>query len=222
MLQSMRKHARYFYVLFFIVIITFIFWGVGTKDKSTTETVVEIGKEKITVEEFWRAYERTRDTYRELYKDQSFDEIEKKLNLKQMVLNGLLEERVLLVSARELGLTASDEDLQQAIINDPRFRRDGVFKKDIYLRTLTMNRLTPDMYEGMLRDQLAVDKMRRLIISSVDINEIDLAGTQADPTKAAMIKQMALYNKRNAALRSFVDGAKARMKFKINKDIISS
>jgi peptidyl-prolyl cis-trans isomerase D len=218
----MRKHARYFYVLFFIVIITFIFWGVGTKDKSTTETVVEIGKEKITVEEFWRAYERTRDTYRELYKDQPFDEIEKKLNLKQMVLNGLLEERVLLVSARELGLTASDEDLQQAIINDPRFRRDGVFKKDIYLRTLTMNRLTPDMYEGMLRDQLAVDKMRRLIISSVDINEIDLAGTQADPTKAAMIKQMALYNKRNAALRSFVDGAKARMKFKINKDIISS
>jgi hypothetical protein len=222
MLQSMRKHARYFYVLFFIVIITFIFWGVGTKDKATTETVVEIGKEKITVEEFWRAYERTRDTYRELYKDQPFDEIEKKLNLKQMVLNGLLEERVLLVSARELGLTASDEDLQQAIINDPRFRRDGVFKKDIYLRTLTMNRLTPDMYEGMLRDQLAVDKMRRLIISSVDINEIDLAGTQADPTKAAMIKQMALYNKRNAALRSFVEGAKARMNFKINKDIISS
>jgi peptidyl-prolyl cis-trans isomerase D len=209
-------------VLFFIVIITFIFWGVGTKDKSTTETVVEIGKEKITVEEFWRAYERTRDTYRELYKDQPFDEIEKKLNLKQMVLNGLLEERVLLVSARELGLTASDEDLQQAIINDPRFRRDGVFKKDIYLRTLTMNRLTPDMYEGMLRDQLAVEKMRKLIISSVDINEIDLAGTQADPTKAAMIKQMALYNKRNAALRSFVEGAKARMKFKINKDIISS
>ena len=222
MLQSMRKHARYFYVLFFIVIITFIFWGVGTKDKSTTETVVEIGKEKITVEEFWRAYERTRDTYRELYKDQPFDEIEKKLNLKQMVLNGLLEERVLLISARELGLTASDEDLQQTIINDPRFRRDGVFKKDIYLRTLTMNRLTPDMYEGMLRDQLAVDRMRRLIISSVDINEIDLAGTQVDPTKAVMIKQMALYNKRNAALRSFVDGAKARMKFKINKDIISS
>ncbi len=218
----MRKHARYFYVLFFIVIITFIFWGVGTKDKSTTETVVEIGKEKITVEEFWRAYERTRDTYRELYKDQPFDEIEKKLNLKQMVLNGLLEERVLLISARELGLTASDEDLQQTIINDPRFRRDGVFKKDIYLRTLTMNRLTPDMYEGMLRDQLAVDRMRRLIISSVDINEIDLAGTQADPTKAVMIKQMALYNKRNAALRSFVEGAKARMNFKINKDIISS
>jgi len=221
MLQSMRKHARYFYVLFFIVIITFIFWGVGAKDKSTTETVAEIGKEKITVEEFWRAYDRTRDTYRELYKDQPFDEIEKKLNLKQMVLNGLLEERVLIVSARELGLSVSDKDLQQAIINDPRFRRDGVFKKDIYVRTLAMNRLTPDMYEGMLRDQLAVDKMRRLIISSVDIDEVDLAGTQADPAKAAMIKQMALYNKRNAALRSFVEGAKARMNFKINKDIIS-
>ena len=221
MLQSMRKHARYFYVLFFIVIITFIFWGVGTKDKSTNEAVAVVGKEKITVEEFWRAYERTRDSYREIYKDQPLDEIEKKLNLKLMVLSGLVEERVLLVSAREIGLTASDEDLQQAITNDPRFRRDGVFKKDVYLRTLIMNRLTPDMYEGMLRDQLAVDKMRKLIILSVDVTEIDLAGTQADPEKTAMIKQMALYNKRNAALRSFVEGAKTRMNFKINKDVIS-
>jgi peptidyl-prolyl cis-trans isomerase D len=208
-------------VLFFIVIITFIFWGVGTKDKSTTETVAEIGKEKVTVEEFWRAYERTRDTYREIYKDQPLDEIEKKLNLKQMVLNSLLDERVLLVSARELGLTASDEDLQQAIISDPRFKRDGIFKKDIYQKTLAMNRLTTDMYEGMLRDQLAVDKMRRLILSSVDVTDIDLAGTQADPAKTAMMKQMALYNKRNAALRSFVEGAKTRMNFKINKDVIS-
>jgi peptidyl-prolyl cis-trans isomerase D len=187
----MRKHARYFYVLFFIVIITFIFWGVGTKDKQTAQAVAEIGKEKITAEEFWRAYDRARDTYREIYKDQPLEDIEKKLNLKQMVLNGLIEERVLLVSARELGLTASDEDLQQAIVNDPRFRRDGVFKKDIYLKTLSMNRLTADMYEGILRDQLAVDKMRRLILLSVDVTDIDLAGTVADPAKAAMMKQMA-------------------------------
>jgi peptidyl-prolyl cis-trans isomerase D len=217
----MRKHARYFYVLFFIVIITFIFWGVGTKDKQTAQAVAEIGKEKITAEEFWRAYDRARDTYREIYKDQPLEDIEKKLNLKQMVLNGLIEERVLLVSARELGLTASDEDLQQAIVNDPRFRRDGVFKKDIYLKTLSMNRLTADMYEGILRDQLAVDKMRRLILLSVDVTDIDLAGTVADPAKAAMMKQMALYNKRNAALRSFVEGAKTKMHFKLNRDVIS-
>jgi hypothetical protein len=221
MLQSMRKHARYFYVLFIVVIISFIFWGVGPKDKTTTETVAEIGKEKITVEEFWRAYERARDSYREIYKDLPLEEIEKKLNLKQMVFNGLLDERILFVSARELGLSASDEDLQQAIVNDPRFRRDGIFRKDIYVKTLAMNRLTTDIYEGMLRDEIAVDKLKRLIVSSVDVTDADLAGLKADEAKTVMLKQTLLYNKRNAALRSFVEGVKVKMNVKINKDVIS-
>ncbi len=221
MLQSMRKHAKYFYVLFFIVIITFIFWGVGTKDRGNVETVAEIGKQKITVEEFWRTYERTRDSYHDMYKDQPIEEIEKKLNLKQMVLNSLIEERVLLLTAVELGLMPSDEDLQQAIINDPRFKRDGVFKKDIYVKTLALNRLSPEMYEGMLRDQLAVDKVKRLVVSSVDVTGVDLAGAETDPSKETMVKQMVLFNKRNAALKSFVDGVKSKIEIKINRDVIS-
>lgn len=221
MLQSMRKHARYFYVLFVIVIITFIFWGVGRVDKSTGVSVAEVGKEKISVEDFWRTYERTRDAYREMYKGQNIDEIEKKLNLKKMVLDGMIEERVLLATAMELGLTASDEELQQAIVNDPRFRRDGAFRKDIYVKTLALNRMSPDMYEAMLRDQLAIDKMRKMIASSVDVTPADMAGAPEDPAKAAMVKQMVLYNKRNAAIRSYVDGMKKQMNIKINQEVIS-
>ncbi|HMK61343.1 MAG TPA: SurA N-terminal domain-containing protein [Dissulfurispiraceae bacterium] len=221
MLQSMRKHARYFYVLFIIVIITFIFWGVGNVDKSTSVSVAEIGKEKISVEEFWRTYERTRDAYRELYKGQSLDEIDKKLNLKKMVLDGMIEERVLLSSARDLGLAASDDELQQIIVNDPRFRREGVFHKEIYVKTLALNRMTTELYESLLRDQIAVDKLKRMIASSVDVTPADLADTPDDPAKAAMIKQMVLYNKRNAAIHSYVDAIKRQMNIKINQEAIS-
>jgi parvulin-like peptidyl-prolyl isomerase len=221
MLESMRRHARYFYVLFVIVIITFIFWGVGGVDKSTNVSVAEIGKEKISVEEYWRAYERTRDAYRDMYKGQPLDEIEKKLNLKKMVLDGMIEERVLLDSAKNLGLTASDEELQQAIVGDPRFRRDGAFRKDIYLKALALNRMTPEMYEGMLREQIAGDKMKRMIASSVDVMSADIASAPDDAAKAATVKQMVIYNKRNAAIRSYVDGVKKRMDIKINQEVIS-
>ena len=217
----MRRHARYFYVLFVIVIISFIFWGVGGVDKSASVSVAEIGKEKISVEEYWRAYERTRDAYREMYKGQPLDEIEKKLNLKKMVLDGLIEERVLLASAKDLGFTASDEELQQAIVSDPRFRRDGAFLKDIYVKTLALNRMTPEMYEGMLREQITVDKMKRMIASSVDVTPVDIGGASEDATKAVMVKQMLIYNKRNAAIRSYVDGVKKRMDIKINQEVIS-
>ena len=55
MLKAMRKHARYFYVLFFIVILTFIFWGVGTVDKTGgKEILAEVGKYRITTEDYIR------------------------------------------------------------------------------------------------------------------------------------------------------------------------
>jgi hypothetical protein len=36
-----------------------------------------------------------------------------------------------------------------------------------------------------------------------------------------MVKQMVIYNKRNAAIRSYVDGVKKRMDIKINQEVIS-
>jgi peptidyl-prolyl cis-trans isomerase D len=183
--------------------------------------VAEIGDERITKDEFWRIYERARESYREMYKGQPLEEIEQKLNLKLMVLDSLVEDKVLLVSARELGLVASDDELQHAIIKDPRFIREGSFKKEIYLRTLANNRLTPDYYESILRNQLSTNRMRNLIISGVDVTDADLAGIKVDAARAELIKQAALFSKRNAALKSYIEGAKVRMKVKINMDVIS-
>ncbi len=221
MLRAMRKHAKYFYVLFFIVILTFIFWGVGTVDQPTSVSVAEIGNEKITVEEYWRAYERARQAYRELYKDKFDEEMEKKLQLKESILNSLVDERVLLISARESGLTVSDKELHDVIINDPRFMRDGVFRKDVYFRTLELNRLTPEMFENSMRLQLTELKIKRLIWSSADINQLDLKDVSGDEKKVDELKQLILFDKRNTVLKSYIDSIKQRMNLKINKDVIS-
>ena len=146
MLQSMRKHAKFFYVLFFIVILSFIFWGVGTDDKSATLSIAVVGNEKIPAEDYWRAYERVRASYRDNYKGQFNEEMEKKLNLKEKVLNGLIEEKVLLITAKEIGISVSDAELQETIVNDQRFIRDGMFRKEIYFKTIELNRLNPDMF----------------------------------------------------------------------------
>ena len=88
MLKAMRKHAKYFYVLFFIVILSFIFWGVGTVDNTGgVEVVAEVGKYKITTDEYWKTYDRVYRFYREIYKDKFDEEMEKKLKLKENVLD---------------------------------------------------------------------------------------------------------------------------------------
>lgn len=220
MLKTMRKHAKFFYFLFFIVILSFIFWGVGTLDKPTAVSVAEIGRERITVEEYWRAYENVRQQLKDIYKGQLTDEMEKNLKLKETVLNNLIDEKVLLISASELGVEVTDKELQDAIVNDPRFMRDGIFRKDIYFRTLDINRLTPEMFENSMRQQLTLLKMRRLIGSAIDVNPMDLKSISGDEKKIAEAKQAILAEKTNAAIRSYVDSIKQRMKVKVNMNII--
>lgn len=221
MLKALRKHAKYFYILFFIVILTFIFWGVGPLDKPTEATIAEIGKEKISVQEYWRAYERVRDFYRQIYGGQFDQDMENKLNLKETVLNGLIEERILLIAARESGIKVTDQELQDAIITDERFIRDGAFRKDVYLKTLQLNRLTPEVFENSVRQQLTLQKMRLLIWSAVDTTTYDMGNLSLDDKRMKEISQVILSQKRERALKSYIEGKKLKLNIKVNKELIS-
>lgn len=221
MLKTMRKHAKFFYFLFVLVILSFIFWGVGPLDKPTEVSIAEIGNEKISVEQYWRAYENVRQAYREMYQGRLDEETEKKLNLKETVLNNFIEEKVLLISASELEIKVTDKELQDAIMNDPRFLRDGVFRKDVYFRTLELNRLTPEMFENSMRQQLTLLKMRRLIASVVDVSPLDIKDVAGDEKKIVEIRQAVLLSKGNAAIKSYIDSAKQKLKIKVNMELIS-
>ncbi|GAB4388656.1 MAG: SurA N-terminal domain-containing protein [Thermodesulfovibrionales bacterium] len=216
MLKSMRKHARYFYVLFVLVILSFIFWGVGGVDNDTsTAPVATIGEdEKITLDEYWRTYERVLDLYREIYKEKLDPE---KMKLKEQVLESLLEDRVLYLAARDAGIAVSDAELQSAITSNPAFMRDGFFNRQIYLRSLELNRMTPAQYEGAKRREMMVEKMKNLVRQSVDLSpaEIEKAG------KDEALRNILLDSKRQAALDSFVQGLKTRLNVKVNYELIS-
>lgn len=221
MIKIMRKHAKYFYILFFIVILTFIFWGVGPLDKPTVVAVAEIGDEKITIEEYWRTYERVKDFYRQIYKGQFDQAMEERLKLKETVLNGLIEERILLISAKEMGIKVTDQELQDAITTDSRFMRDGVFRKDVYLKTLQLNRLTPEVFEIAFRQQLTVQKMRMLIGSTVDVGAHDIGRPIQDNQRFNELRQILLSQKKERVVKSYVESMKSKLNVKINKDLIS-
>jgi len=224
MLKVMRKHAKYFYVLFFIVILTFIFWGVGTVDKTGgVEVVAEVGKYKITTEEYWKTYDRIYRFYREIYKDKFDEEMEKKMNLKEGVLDSMINEQILLMAAKDAGITVGDEELQESIARDPSFIKNGAFNKDVYLNRLRLSRMTPELFENMKRKDLTITKMKQLIEASVDATDIDAQLPQTSDNEQAgkMIRQAMLADKKEKALKSYVDGMKKSIKIKVNKQLIT-
>ena len=224
MLKAMRHHAKYFYVLFFIVILSFIFWGVGTVDQSDRSNIVaEVGKYKITGEEYWRTYDRMFNFYRDMYKEKFDEEMQKKLKLKEGVLNSLVDNRVLLLAAKENDITVTDDELNEAIKNEPAFMKDGSFDSEVYQNRLRLMRLTPETYETAKREDLILTKMRRLVELSASVPTADdlakISASDDQSTKA--LQDAVIENAKATALRAYVEGMKRGMKIKIHTDRIS-
>ena len=222
MLKMMRHHAKYFYVLFFIVILSFIFWGVGTVDKTSSGGIVaEVGKYKITQEEYYRAYDNAFKFYRDLYKEKFDEEMQKKLNLKDKVLDTLISNRVLLLAAAENGIKVSDEELNDAITREAAFMKNGVFDNQVYQNTLRLSRISPEVYEAMKREELTVTRMSRLIELSVYPAVVDLGNLSADDQTMKALKDAMQNDAKDKAVKAYIDGYKKSLKIKEYRQLIS-
>ena len=222
MLKMMRHHAKYFYVLFFIVILSFLFWGVGTVDKTSSGGIVaEVGKQKITQEEYYRAYDNAFKFYKDLYKEKFDEEMQKKLKLKDTVLDSLIGNRVLLLAAAENGIRVSDEELNEAITNEPAFMRNGVFDSQVYQNTLRISRISPEVYEPMKRQELVITKMTRLIELAATPPVIDLSNVSADEQTLKAMKEALISDARDKAVKSYINVYKKSLKVKEYRQLIS-
>lgn len=222
MLQTMRHHAKYFYVLFFIVILTFIFWGVGTVDKSGTTgaNIAEVEMFRISAEEYWRAYDRTYSFYRDLYKEKFDEEMQKKLKLKDNVLNTLIEQRVLLALAAKNGITVSDDELSEAIRSEPMFMNNGAFDPGIYQNRLRLNRLTTEAYESAKRQDLTASKMRKMIELAVIPSDAAASKLSGDDQTVKALRDAIAATEKDKAVKSYVEAAKKSMRIKINSELM--
>ena len=222
MLKLMRKHQKFFYIFFIIIILSFIYWGVGTVDKTgKLEIVAEVGKYKITGEEYWETYERAYRFYSEIFRDKFDEKMEK--DLKEKVLDSLITEQVLFIAAKDAGIVLTDKELQESIMNDPAFMKNGVFDKQVYLNRLRLNRITPEQFENSKQKELIVLKMRHLIEESVDVPDIGSVPEQlsGDERSTKMLTDVLLNDRKERALRSYIEGIKKELKIKINRDLIS-
>jgi peptidyl-prolyl cis-trans isomerase D len=210
----MQKNVKWFILPFAMIIVSFIFWGIGTKqDAPTSQILAEIGPYKLESQHYWRVYEQMANYYRSVLKEQFTEEMLKALDLKNKVLEELVQQKILLIAAEENGIKVTDRQLQDAIMSDATFMRDGYFDRNIYLRTLQLNRISPSQYEQSKRDELATERIRRLILETYGAS-----ATGSDKDNSLLLKQQ-------TALKAFVDGYKLMLQkkgeYKVNMDLIS-
>ncbi len=149
--------------------------------------------------------------------------MEKKLNLKDKVLDSMINERILLLFSKEAGFTISDKELRESIEREPAFLKNGVFDPNLYANRLRLNRITPEIYEASKRQELLLTKIKRFIELSIDMQEpdIDIAQVSGNEQLSEMLRQTALNDEKDKVMGSYLEGLKKHIKIKINKDLIS-
>lgn len=168
MLQAIRSRASGIVVqiLFGVLILTFALWGIGDifRGRGADTSVASVGGEKIDGNEVSAALRRQVDRMRQMTNATLNDEQIKELGLLDTTLTEVINQHLLDLEARRLGLAVNDDAVRQAIIDNPAFHgTSGQFDRNIYLQLLQANRMTDQQYETLLR----TDMIRNRIVATI-------------------------------------------------------
>lgn len=170
MLDGIRNNAQSWGVkiAFGIIILVFVFWGVGsyTGPKGLVATV---NGKNITEVEFQRAYAQMEDNIRRSAPNLT-PEMMEGLQLERRVLDQLIQEKLIESEAERAGLTVSPYELRALIQQLPFFQKDGKFDPETYKALLKNNGLTPQKFEADQAKTLLPAKLQRLVGASAYVS----------------------------------------------------
>jgi len=162
-------------VIVILISVPFALWGIQSYlGVGGERAVAVVDGVEITAREFDYRYrdfmarlqERLGDAYRpELFED---------MGMRGKLLDDLIREKLLLASAHDLGLAASDRELGAMIWSAPAFQKDGVFDKGTYERMLRLKGMVPAQYEEELRREIVRSQLARALLATERLTDKEI------------------------------------------------
>jgi len=94
--------------------------------------------------------------------------------LRQIALNQIVDDKLLIQSAKNSGMTIADSSIDLAIINTPQFQINGVFDRDLALRTMGAQGFSPQTYRTALAERMLIGQLSNAYASSTFITDAEL------------------------------------------------
>jgi peptidyl-prolyl cis-trans isomerase D len=167
--QKIKKNAGIYSVLL-VALGAMTFFGVCNPHTMQVSQIVsgnpaKVGREEISRNEFRRNYSRTLERYQRMYSE-AFDP--KVFQLSQMVINELVDGRILYQKSVALGFDASDDEVldvlkKESVFNDEK----GQFSDERYNQILRSQGYTEQSLMDEIRRQIASQRFRRAVADSL-------------------------------------------------------
>jgi peptidyl-prolyl cis-trans isomerase D len=173
MLYLMRKHATSWFIKLVLsaIVIVFVFWGVGSFREGKINRVAEVNGNVITIDQYYDAYNNLIEGYKRQFGDNFDESMLEALNIKQQVVNTLIERELIIQEANRLNVRVTDEELAKSIQSISYFQKDGIFDNRYYINVLRRNRMSPEQFEASQRQSLLLGKLREMVMGSVKVSE---------------------------------------------------
>lgn len=176
MLSNIRNNAQSFGVklIFGIIIVVFVFWGVGNMQSATPDALAVVNGEKISFREYSKALGHAVNAEREAGADLLNDEA-RFAEFKRAVLQQMVLSRLVLQEAKRLGLVITPHELKSVVDRYPIFQdASGKFDKERYRAVIAAQNMSEGEFEADLQNMLLEEKLLRYVGLSAGTSEGEL------------------------------------------------
>jgi peptidyl-prolyl cis-trans isomerase D len=173
LMDFMRRNTKNFLIIITILIVpAFVLWGsfpsLGNKG---SDTLLVVGNEKISLENFEQYYGQLREMARMNMGDNFSPELEKMLNLKQQALDGITREILLKKEADRLKIVVSDQEIQDSLKQNPAFYTDGEFDATKWNAAIKDPRINWPAFIEEERQNLRNQKLMEVVYAGARVTE---------------------------------------------------
>ncbi len=152
-----------------IIVVVFVFWGIGTGNMNTSQVVATVDGKRITDTRYHQAMKRNPDAH-----DKSLTE-EQHRQLARNVVKGLITREVMLQEADRLGIEVSGEEVAREILGSQAFLdEDGEYSQELYVRYLKRYGTTQAQFETDIRDELVLSRLRDVAMQATTVDEAEI------------------------------------------------
>src|SRR4030042_5266719 len=197
MLKTMRKNVKALAPTLWIVIATFVIsifaiWGGAGRlgEKSQEDTIAFMGKDHITTDSYFMALRNRLEAMQKEFSGLNKNFIQQ-LNIPQQVLEQMVQQNLLGQKAREMGITASSQEIRDRIVSLS--QRDGKFIGfNEYRQILEYNRMSLPQFENGLKEEIILNKLIQLLTAGITATPEELWENYRKQNESAKIEYLLL------------------------------
>ena len=178
MLKTMRRNVKSLKPVLWLIVATFVvaifaIWGGAGRlgEAGRSDTLAIVGGERILSDEYFQALRARLEAIEKQFGDLNANLIQQ-LGVPQQTLEQIVQQRLLLRIASDMGLRATGEEVRAKIVAYPAFQQNGQFIGfEDYKRILDYNRIPLGVFEDGLRQDVVIGKVVRVLTAGIFVTD---------------------------------------------------